>query len=89
MAIHRWIERQGADVLIALNLQEFNRFGYRIGFPGAGFWREIFNSDSQQYGGADYGNLGGAEAQDAEWHGKPYSLNLIVPPLGAVFFKSE
>lgn len=27
------------------NLRETNRFGYRIGFPGAGHWREVLNSD--------------------------------------------
>src|SRR5262249_52455545 len=53
-----------------------------------GYWREIFNSDSQEYGGEDYGNLGGSETQDVAWHGKPYSLNLIIPPLGAIFLEN-
>jgi len=45
MGIHRWIEGAGEDALFVFNLQEFNRFGYRIGFPSTGRWREIFNSD--------------------------------------------
>ena len=45
LAIHRWLEGAGQDVLFVFNLQEFNRFGYRIGFPAQGAWREIFNSD--------------------------------------------
>jgi len=40
-----WVQlRQRQNSIKELNLQEFNRFGYRVGFPG-GFWREIFNSD--------------------------------------------
>ena len=28
-----------------------------------GHWREILNSDSKNYGGADFGNLGGMQAE--------------------------
>jgi 1,4-alpha-glucan branching enzyme len=45
ISIHRWIEGVGQDIVVVANLQEMNRFGYRIGFPGGGRWREIFNSD--------------------------------------------
>jgi 1,4-alpha-glucan branching enzyme len=66
IAIHRWIEGQGADLLFAVNLQEFNRFGYRIGFPGAGAWREIFNSDyyEQFPNPSTIGNGGGISAEN-------------------------
>jgi 1,4-alpha-glucan branching enzyme len=79
----------GDQVVVAVfNFTPVPRHHYRVGVPRSGYWREIFNSDSQQYGGKDYGNLGGAEAQEVSWHGKPYSLDLIVPPLGALFFKN-
>ena len=81
---------KGGDeiVVVVFNFTPLPRHNYRVGVPCGGYWREIFNSDSQQYGGADFGNLGGTDAQEASWHGKQYSLNLIVPPLGAVFFKN-
>jgi 1,4-alpha-glucan branching enzyme len=44
-AFHRWVEGEGRDVVIVAHLSTFNRFGYRIGFPSGGEWREIFNSD--------------------------------------------
>jgi 1,4-alpha-glucan branching enzyme len=31
------------------------------------------------------GNSGGLEAEAAPMHGRPYSLNLTLPPLAAVF----
>ncbi len=74
-------------VAVVFNFTPVPRHNYRVGVPRDGYWREILNSDSKEYGGADYGNLGGAEAQQIASHGRPYSLNLIVPPLGAVFFK--
>ena len=45
IAIHRWVENAGNDLLVVANLQEWNRYGYRVGFPAGGPWREIFNSD--------------------------------------------
>ena len=81
---------RGADeIVVALfNFTPVPRHNYRVGVPRGGYWQEILNSDAQAYGGADFGNLGGTEAEDVVSHGRPQSLNLIIPPLGAVFFKS-
>jgi 1,4-alpha-glucan branching enzyme len=76
-------------VLVALNFTPLPRFNYRAGVPRGGYWRELLNSDSKEYGGSGHGNLGGVEASPISFHGRPYSLSLTLPPLGAVFFKSE
>ena len=82
--------KAGDEIVVAVfNFTPVPRHNYRVGVPRPGYWREIFNSDSQQYGGADFGNLGGMDTQDIAWHGKQHSLNVIVPPLGAIFFKSS
>jgi 1,4-alpha-glucan branching enzyme len=47
------------------------------------------NTDAERYGGTNVGNLGGVEAEAVPWNNHPYSLNLRLPPLGAVFFKRE
>jgi len=79
----------GDIVLIALNFTPVPRFNYRVGVPRGGYWRERVNSDSREYGGSGHGNLGGVEASPVPFHGRPYSLTLTLPPLGAVFFKSN
>jgi 1,4-alpha-glucan branching enzyme len=80
---------RGGDEIIAavFNFTPVPRHNYRVGVPRKGHWQEILNSDSESYGGAGFGNLGGTEAQDVPAHGRQYSLNLIVPPLGAVLLK--
>ena len=35
------------------------------------------------------GNLGGLEAEPMAAHGRPHSLALTLPPLGALFFRPE
>jgi 1,4-alpha-glucan branching enzyme len=75
-------------VTAVFNFTPIPRHNYRVGVPRGGYWKEILNSDSREYGGADFGNLGGAEAQEFAYHGQPFSLNLIVPPMGALFLKN-
>ncbi len=60
-------------------------FGFRVGVPVAGRWREVLNTDSELYGGSNQGNLGGVEAGPDGWHGQPCSVTMTVPPLGVVW----
>lgn len=76
-------------VLIVCNFTPVPRYNYRIGVPKIGFWRERLNSDADFYGGSGQGNLGGARAVPVPFHGRPYSVNLTLPPLGILFFKYE
>jgi len=75
------------DLLWVLNFTPVPRHNYRVGVPSAGQWREILNSDAKDYGGSGMGNLGGREAAPIPSHGHPFSLNLTLPPLGAVVFE--
>ncbi len=89
IAIHRWIEGSGQDVLVVANLQEQNRFGYRVGFPSGGVWRELFNSDA--YDGFPNqnatGNDGRVVAQDGfGWDGMPASAAITLPANGFIAF---
>ena len=76
-------------VAVVCNFTPMPRYHYRIGVPKGGYWREILNSDSESYGGEDFGNLGGLTADEIPSHGRSHSLDLIVPPLGALFLKHE
>jgi 1,4-alpha-glucan branching enzyme len=71
------------------NFTPVPRYNYRVGAPRGGYWREILNSDAGEHGGSGHGNMGGVEASPVPFHGRMHSLNLTLPPLGAVFLKSE
>jgi 1,4-alpha-glucan branching enzyme len=82
--------RDGRDAIaVVCNFTPVPRLNYRIGAPRGGYWREILNSDASEHGGSGHGNMGGAEASPVPYHGRMHSLNLTLPPLGAVFLKSE
>lgn len=62
---------------------------YRIGVPLNCYYKEIMNSDSEIYGGSNQGNSGGIMAEEFSWHGRPYSLNLKIPPLAVLILKPD
>jgi 1,4-alpha-glucan branching enzyme len=85
--------RKGKDpkeqILVAINFTPVPRQGYRVGVPFPGVWREILNSDAREYWGSGMGNAGRVDAEHVPFHGRPYSVNLVLPPLGLVFLKHE
>jgi hypothetical protein len=76
-------------ILVAVNFTPVARHGYRIGVPREGWWREVLNSDATDYWGQGLGNFGGLDATPTPSHGHPFSLEVTLPPLSVVFFKSE
>ena len=76
-----------APVLVVLNYTPVPRTNYRVGVPMAGDWVEVLNSDAAVYGGTGWGNFGVVEAYPIPDHGRPCSLALTLPPLGALFLR--
>jgi 1,4-alpha-glucan branching enzyme len=76
-------------IIMVGNFTPVPRVGYRLGVPSGGFWRELLNSDSRDYGGSNMGNGGGVQAEEISAHGRPYSLSLTLPPLSALFLRAE
>jgi 1,4-alpha-glucan branching enzyme len=72
-------------VVFVANLSPVPRTGYRLGLPRSGRWREALNTDSSFYGGSDTGNYGGVEAEPLGWMGQPYSAEITLPPLAALW----
>jgi 1,4-alpha-glucan branching enzyme len=89
LSMMRKTRSTGGVVIVVLNFTPVPRRNYRVGVPIGGLWKEILNSDAQHYGGSGQGNLGGVEASLVSSHGHPYSLNLTISPLAAMFFKSQ
>ena len=80
-------EQPGEWIVAVFNWTPVVRPNYRVGVPSAGFYREILNSDASNYGGSNIGNFGGMDAEETPCHNHPYSLNLSLPPLGALYLK--
>jgi len=79
----RWSRDYKDALIFTFNMTAVPRHFYRIGVPFAGFYKEILNSDAVEYGGSGIGNFGGVPSEDMGWHGRPCSVSLHLPPLGA------
>jgi 1,4-alpha-glucan branching enzyme len=76
-------------VLAVYNFTPVARHNYRMAAPRGGSWKEVLNSDAQEYGGSGQGNFGGLDAAPVPLQGRSHSVTLTLPPLGVVFLKSE
>ncbi len=74
-------------VIVILNFTPTPRKHYRIGVPELAYYQEIFNSDSDYYGGSNMGNAGGLQSEAKPWMDRKYSVNITLPPLSAVVLK--
>ena len=71
-------------VLAAFNFTPVPRSPYRLGVPVPGRWELIANSDAGEFGGSGAGTTHAVEAEAVPAHGRPYSVELALPPLGAL-----
>ena len=79
----------GNQILCVFNFTPVVRNDYRLGAPSRGAWKEIFNTDSDMFGGSNVGNFGEVWTQDIPWQNRQWSLNIQLPPLAAVYFRLE
>ena len=82
-------DSSGNYSIIVCNFTPVVRQNYRVGCPDLTNYKEIFNSDSEYYGGANVGNLGKIKAEKIKFHGFDYSINLTLPPLGVIILKKD
>ena len=74
-------------LIVCCNFTPVPRVGYRVGVPQAGYYDEIFNSDSLWYGGSNVGNSGVLHSLHESQHGRGHCLSLALPPLATIVLK--
>ncbi|HTI70261.1 MAG TPA: alpha amylase C-terminal domain-containing protein [Candidatus Limnocylindria bacterium] len=85
LAFQRWLPGIGRDVVVVASLNDHTFPSYELPWPGAGNWREIFNSDAYE----DYpanGNGGGVTANWAPKDGQPASALILIPSNSVLVF---
>ena len=91
LAFQRWVPNEGHDVVVIASLSENSHHDYRIGFPTAGYWQEVFNSDVYDHWVNPWvtGNGGGVYASGNGMHGLSASAALHIPANGLLVFARE
>jgi 1,4-alpha-glucan branching enzyme len=91
IAFHRWAVGAGPDVVVAATLSDSTWWEYRVGFPSAGRWVEVFNSDVYDHwvNPMVAGNKGGVDAVWKPMHGLAGSASVVIPANGVVVFVKQ
>lgn len=76
-------------LLIVCNFSPITHTNYRIGVPNSGKWKIIFNSDDMRYWGSSFVDDPTFDAERNKHHGRMFSIDLQLPPLGVVMLKAE
>lgn len=78
-------------MIVVASLNENTFHNYSIGFPNAGHWLEVFNSDVYQnwVNPGVAGNGGSVNATSQSMHGFPASCSIVVPANSMVVFARD
>jgi 1,4-alpha-glucan branching enzyme len=79
-------DREDFTIIVCNFAQELHQ-NYRIGVPKLGNYSEVLNSDQVEFGGSGQINTENLPAEDMPWQNQPCSIEINIPPLGAVYFK--
>ncbi len=74
-------------LVIAINLTPVYREDYRVGIPVKGKWKEIFNSDAEEFYGTGKLNTEVKTTEAISYHHQKQSILVNLPPLAVVVFK--
>ena len=78
--------RRGTDehAVVVLNLTPTPHGRYRIGVPQSGEYTCVLSSDEVRWGGSGYGGTARATPDHVPYHGRPFSIEIALPPLSAM-----
>ena len=83
-SVFAWLRKAPGNKPIAVicNMTPQVHDHYRLPLPHDGAWREVLNSDAQDYGGSGIGNLGEVVARDG-------AAFVVLPPLATIMLELE
>ncbi len=84
ISFYRYAINRKDSTIVVCNFTPVPRHEYRIGVNEPGQYIEILNTDSEYYGGSGIGNGGRVASEATEFHNRPHSLMLTLPPLGVI-----
>ncbi|MGM0502010.1 MAG: 1,4-alpha-glucan branching protein GlgB [Bacillota bacterium] len=83
--------RKGEDsdeILVCIfNFTPVERHNYRVGVPKEGIYKEILNSNAEDYWGSGVRNNKKIESEKYEYNGRKHSIELTLPGLSGIYLK--
>jgi 1,4-alpha-glucan branching enzyme len=71
------------------NFTPVPRSDYLVGASDKTTYEKIFDTDANEFGGSGFNNQSIIKASEKQWQGRPYSINVDLPPLGAIVLRDK
>lgn len=85
-----YIRKAGKEyVIVILNFTPTKHDKYKIGVPEDCAYEEVFNSDIDDFNGSGVSNASSLLPKKESLHGKEYSVEFALPPLGGIVLKPK
>ena len=77
---------EGNSLVVAINFTPVKRGNFYLSVPERGVWREVFNSDLEEYGGSGIKN---PDTPSSEYNFKGYTeaIRITLPPMSGVIYR--
>ncbi|MFI3230334.1 MAG: 1,4-alpha-glucan branching protein GlgB [bacterium] len=85
----RRIAKDGSELISVVNFSPITHQNYSIGVPSKGVYKEVFSSNSVEFGGDGFRNDEEIVSQDVAMHGYEQSINLNIGTNAVTFLKFE
>ena len=82
----RKTRKRDETLLFVCNFDTIEREKYKVGVPFAGKYKEILNSDSEEFGGQGRTNPRAKTSKKEECNERPNSITITLPPLSVCVF---
>ena len=80
-------EKEEDDLLVVINFSPLVFEKYKVGVPYSGKFKEIFNSDSKEFGGAGNTNPRVKTSKKEACDDRENSIQVLIPPMGISIYK--
>ena len=87
IAFMRYANDGTPDVMCCCNFTPNPVVGFKVGLPAEGTLTEVLNSDDSRFGGSGVSNDEPVEAVEEAFGDMPFSAQITLPPLSAVYFE--
>ncbi|MGE4483627.1 MAG: 1,4-alpha-glucan branching protein GlgB [Oscillospiraceae bacterium] len=86
LIFERWAPVDESYTIAVLNFRNTGYGEYRIGVPEGGAYKILISTNSEDFGGTGYDAVT-LKAEEKPMHGRSFSVNLSLPPLGGLILK--
>ena len=80
-------DASGKQILVVCNFNPVLREGYTLGAPVAGAYKEVLNSDDEEFGGSGAVHNKSVRTHKKPMHGFEQSITITLPPMSTLYFE--